>query len=70
MKHKMKVHSVRSEWFDVNPNSFSSDPDANPAIGRYDDASGKGNGFPRQFEYDKAVGACLPETVEERIEPQ
>jgi hypothetical protein len=55
-KHKMKVHGVKSEWFDSDPKSFSSDADAKN--GRYDDASGKGTGYPRQFEYDKAVGAC------------
>jgi hypothetical protein len=58
----MKVHGIKGEWFDVkqnlNPSSFSSDADADPAIGRYDDASGKGTGYPKQFEYDKAVGAC------------
>jgi hypothetical protein len=57
----MKVHSVKSAWYnaetETNAKSFSSDSDGNPAIGKYDDASGKGTGYPRQFEYDKAVGA-------------
>ena len=55
----MKVHSVKSDWYNAETNvkSFSSEADANPAIGKYDDVSGKGTGYPRQFEYDKAVGA-------------
>ena len=58
----MKVHGPKSFWYDKVPASFSSKPSAACYDDKPNEKRGKETretGFPRQLDYNKAVGACL-----------